>query len=169
MKTAITLLFLGTLAGVAFAGSLAPTRPSQVVTVQTGGTTCSGSSNNKLDTIVNADGSTGPFTIPAGQVFVITEAEARGDGGAPFGTNQHNGQVLLYRNGPGPAALISIDIGTLGSAGTSRPAFSAPPHSFPTGVVVKAGTEICVNAINLSTGTLITGNAVVHGFFARDK
>jgi hypothetical protein len=163
------LVALGSWPGVGHAGALAPTRPSQIVTVVTGGSTCAGTGDSRLDTLDNPDGSAVAFTIPVCKVFVITEAQARGDAGAPFGSAGHNGQVFLYRNGLSSRSSITVDIGTLGSFGTSRPAFSAPPHVFSTGVVVKGGTDVCVNALDLTTQTTITGNAVLHGYFASDK
>jgi hypothetical protein len=155
--------------GSSMASTLAPTKPSQIISVVTGGGTCP-NGDLKLDTEVNADGTRAAFSIPAGMVFVITEAQGRMDDGTITNPGQgHNGQVLIYRQGPSSIGEITVDIGPLGSNGLSRNAFSAPPHSFPTGVIVKSGTAICVGGIDLGTQASHVANGVVHGFLARDR
>jgi hypothetical protein len=134
-----------------------------------GGGTCA-NGDSRLDTRVNADGTTTPFSIPSGMVLVITEAQGRVDDGTITDPgNGHNGQVVIYRSGPSSVAEISVDIGPLGSVGLARNAFSAPPHSFPSGVVVKSGTDICVGGLDLGTQTAQVGNGVLHGFLTKDK
>lgn len=56
---------------------LAPSRPSDLVTIRSSGAKCSPSPWLKLDTQINGDGTLSPFVIPAGQVLVVTSVDFR--------------------------------------------------------------------------------------------
>src|SRR5262245_29303982 len=60
----------------AAAGLLAPSRPSQIVTVRYNGASCTADPGAYiLDSLVDpADGSLSPFAVPNGHVLVITDA-----------------------------------------------------------------------------------------------
>jgi hypothetical protein len=67
----ISMIMVATAAGIAAAGSLAPTKPSQVVQLLSGAND-PGCTTVALKTRENPDGTTSNFSIPPGQVLVVT-------------------------------------------------------------------------------------------------
>jgi len=127
------------------AGTLAPSKPSQLVTLTNINATCS--SGVKLNTQVNGDGSRSTFAgIPDGRVLVITGAGAvaNSNGTTPF--------VFLIDTDGGASSLWF-------GAGVDGATVPVP------NVVVKSGQTLCVRVFGLG----VTFQAYVHGFFANDK
>jgi hypothetical protein len=166
MRTLVPLLAIGLGFGVAAsagaAGPLGPTRPSQLVTAYVANNTiCPFDGPNELTTPYQVDamtvggGSSEPFAIPAKSVLVITSARLTSCCPVP-GTVE--GVTLVTFDASG-------NMGVLGSASTTTPA-SGPGYAqltFPSGVVVRPGSSICVVGPPHSTG------AEISGFFAKDR
>jgi hypothetical protein len=143
------------------AGPLGPTRPSQLVTARAVTAVCPFDGPNELttpyqvDTMTVAGGSDEPFAIPAKSVLVITSARLTSCCPIP-------GTVDLV-------TLVTFDaagnMGVLGNAATTTPA-EGPGYAqltFPSGVVVRPGSAICVVGPPLSTG------AEISGYFTKDR
>jgi hypothetical protein len=151
----LTLLAAFILApGSAFGGALAPSKASQLVTLQSGGTCLSGL--KKINVQVHGDGTTTAFTIPAGMVLVITGAEWD----APFGAG---GTDTFFINLEGAATFATVHVaaGQVGSNG-----LEGGSTTFSSGIVVKPGTDICAG---LNSGNNSFLFPVLHGFLAKDK
>jgi hypothetical protein len=147
-------------AAPAAAGSLAPSKPSQLVTLEA----INGTAGNcatpistwlKVTSQVNPDGSETPLAIPTGMVLVLTGAEwsDQGTGGA---ADVARFLIRLQNGTQDPLAAFGS-----GATGTTAGGGSV---SFPNGIAVKPGTDICVT----STATVFVG-ATVHGYLTRDK
>jgi hypothetical protein len=147
------------LLAVAQAGVLAPTKASQVLTVNASGlTSCpsGGSSSLAFDQVVLGDLSSFPaFTIPPGQVFVVTGLEWRIIG-APAGSTTG---ATLRLDGNSTIGMVFFDTMNAGPDGGSGRAVAVP------NVIVKPGITICL--LIGGNGSAMSG--LLHGFFARDK
>jgi len=145
------------------AGPLAPKKPSDLVTLTRGSTPCPLLMGFFLvDTRLQSDGTSAPFSIPPKSVLVVTGMLAASNGGTP--------------------GIAGSTIGVGLSVGATTPiyqtvvadasdAFTAQT-SVPSGIVVKSGTNICVVAQDVANPfpTLETGFGVqVYGFLAKDK
>ncbi len=150
------LAFSLTCAAPAAAGALAPSKPSQLVTLSSsGGDTCAAPLGTwfKMDSQVNADASSSPFTIPPGMVLVLTQADWTDQGG----TADVDRFIIRLQNGT-EIPFVGDGTRTIGaSAGGGSISFSP-------GVVVKPGTDICVT----STSTGFTA-ATFHGYLTKDR
>jgi hypothetical protein len=135
-------------ASVAPAGAeLAPTKPSQLVTLHSGSTPCGSSSNGiAIDSVGN--GTT--LTIAPKEVLVITDVE-----------------VIEFLSGPNTTSFVAFDLlpenrNYLSMIITSGPASSAyGERSLQHGIVVKPGDTIC----SYQPDALWT----LHGYFTKDK
>ncbi len=158
LKFFLTALVVLTLTPAAYAGGLAPRKPSDLRTVMTSGSACPSpvSSAAALDTQQNPDGTNSAFSIPAGSVFVVTSADIK-LGGVTAGSAV--GGFFLAVNG-GNASTLS---GCGGNAGTNGTFFVS--CTFPDGVTVKSWTTLCFNSQGVVGFELI----LAHGFITKDK
>jgi hypothetical protein len=139
--------------GNARAGSLAPSKPSQLVTLNSSGATCTGG-ESKLDTQVNGDATSAAFTIPAGMVLVLTGIDWNGTALSAGATS-----VFLDLRTASAFELVS-----LGGAVTQNPSGQGGGTFGPLNIVVKPGTDICVG-LNGGGSIFPAG----HGFLAKDR
>jgi hypothetical protein len=149
-------------AAPAHAGSLAPTRASQLVTLSTyNATSCGGAGSQLVDRVEGSDGSNSTFSIPAGQVFVVTDVEmnVRTVAGTPV-----RATIQRYQGATGKSFFIDNQYLTADANGFAR--FTM---SFSQGRVVESGLGLCAYAVETNSFTFVVSNAVVHGFFARDS
>jgi hypothetical protein len=161
-STRISLLILGSfvmLLAIPAAGAVAPKKPSDLVSAR--GTPdsplCPGDVGRHVDTQQNPDGTTSPFAIPAGSIFVVTSLE------------------WLSPNTP-PGTLAGVDLFIVDTSGTSISFLSharavAPTTgnggggtvATPAGIVVKSGSNLCFE------GTGGGSTVIVRGFLAKDR
>lgn len=135
-------------ASVAPAGAeLAPAKPSQLVTLQSGSTPCGPSLNGvAIDVVGNGTS----LTIPPKEVLVITDVE-----------------VIESVGGPNTAAFVAFDLlpenrNYLSMIITSGPGSSAyGERSLQHGIVVRPGDTICCYQPNAAW--------TLHGYFTKNK
>jgi hypothetical protein len=131
-------------------GALAPSKASQLVTLVSGAAcSCFGGTGVVLDTRVNADGRTAPFSIPAKQVLVLDAW--RWD------------EVF-----PGPVAAVFLCLGsspgsTVWTASTTTTASVAFFDAALPAIPVRSGAAICAASYGA------TPDVEVHGFLAPDR
>ena len=154
LAAALALLFL-LLPSPGRAGTLAPKKPSDVLTLRSSGASCSFPGTRKLDSRVLPDGTLVPYTIPDGQVLVVTGAEWTLQDASPLGTIQ----LFLYTqsSGPSPVAFFTDGIST---TDTFAQRSSIVPQA-----ITRPSAGLCAGA-NVVVDTLIP---VVHGFLAKDR
>jgi hypothetical protein len=158
MRTLILALGLVTaVTGTVQAATLAPTKPSQLVHLLASpnitGTICGG--DPAFGMRVMTDGLLAPFSIPPGQVFVMTGIEWE----SYAGTAGTTAQVEIYIESPGYCSREYAS-----SAAINDPNGTASASlTFPSGIVVKSGT---VPFVLMSNGTLYW--AKVSGFLTKD-
>lgn len=141
---------------------LEPTKPSQIVTLQTQLTPCpvQGTGFWLADTQTLPNGTTAPFPeIPPGQVLVLT--------GLSFvavraGSSFNRTQILLLNTSlpPSGIALALLFHSVAHTEGLDLGGGSAALHN----AVIKPGTALCLGA---SDGFFVTG--VISGFLAPDE
>jgi hypothetical protein len=162
MRTLLGALLSAILVTSAHATGVEPKKPSQLVQIQynTSSPTLCPNGHLALDQLVAADGTVSPFTIPDGQVLVITEARL-GQGihiaGRPV-------LVLLERSSAAGTNIIAAEAAVDDAAGLHTSVFT-----FPTGAIVKAGTNICIFAKDVLNGTNLFVGGQVYGFLTPDK
>ena len=164
MRLAIMLTLA--LAGCVTPGarSLGPRTASDLVTLlggapATGG--CTGA-ERPIDRRTLADGSTGPFTIPAGKVLVLTGVEWFSTG---TGTGRSVLLTVLHRTPLGAQTLFtSHALSTPAGAG-----YAGEQSAIPR-VVVKPGVPLCVTQYidNEPDGGSLPGAVILHGFLTDD-
>ena len=156
---------IAAMAGRAWAGPLAPTKASQVVTLATaaGAPTCPFIAAGKVvDSLQKPDATTASFSIPPGSVLVITEAEIVGANAASAGDRCEINLNLA-------TATTSNVLATHEELCDASGRISGT-LTFPTGAVVKHGSTICAVGFDDTTAAALPGIlAVVHGFLASDK
>lgn len=169
MRTIVIAAALSAVASTAFAAPLAPTKPSEVATLTTSFALCPVNSPKSnvlaIDRISLPDGSQVPFVIPPKQVFVVTAVEMY----VQFVAAGKRCELNLFRlnnqasGGFGGFISDQIITSTGGAVHSSM--------TFPTGSIVKSGTQLCILAVNLDGGAQEqpAPYATVHGFFAKDK
>lgn len=144
---------------VALAGALGPKKASQIISLSCSEGCATGDSGPLSWAKLESDGSvTNNYSIPAGQVLVITSMTIEGNGGA---AGSHAG-VIWGIVGPGGYAQMGYLTTTYDSGN------SASIHKeFPTGWAVKSGSLPVFGPLSGST----TGNdqAYVTGYLAADK
>ena len=152
MIAGVTVLAAAT---AAMAGVLAPSKASQSVVLRTNGvsTGCGGTSlDAAIDTQILPDGSTAPFTIPAGHVLVldgIAWAASAGMPGRLIGILVDiNGD---FTNAPWNDSAIADSVGDVGH------------DVFIPNIPIKSGVTPCLH----SGGTITRG--IVHGFLTNDR
>lgn len=154
LRTGLALALCCLVSSSAHAGVLGPRKPSDLVTLITNGSTCSPISFLRMDTQIHADGTSSPFSIPAGEVLVLTGVDWD-EGGASGGVD--NLVLALLGADYSVAAISTGPIGANGYGGASTPL---------SGIVVKPGTSICVT---LNSPNTFNSYPVVHGFLTADK
>src|SRR5262249_549990 len=154
----VTLFLLG-LASTPATAALAPSKPSQLVTVAASGScTALGLTTDLFNTLVKGDGTTAPFSIPAGQVLVITDLTVFAPGKTADGTVQVQ---VVVGTATSHFGIVTANVTANASGGVG---FAA---TFPTGIVVKSGASICPVAFD-GTSNVAAGGSL-HGFLTKDK
>lgn len=146
------------------AGALAPTKASQLLTIYASGSCAIGGTaagnSTAFSQIVRADGTVGAFTIPAKQVFVITEATLTTTA-EPAGDAMLSFVAFGTASGGSP---VAIRLETVASNGTVNSSFL-----FPSGIALKGTATACAEMFNQTHGGSVFISATAHGFFAPDK
>jgi hypothetical protein len=142
------------------AAVLAPSKPSQVVTL-TGAVGVSAAcpsgvvAGRMVDTQHNPDGTSVPFNVPVGDVFVVTSWEWSGAGSASSTIGM--GLVLV------DSAATFLGTFSKGSAASDSAGFGGGTVVIPSGFVVNSGISMCY------AGGGASASVIVHGFFAKDR
>jgi hypothetical protein len=149
------------------AAPLVPNRPSQLVTLGDGAringpsavSRCLGGHGAQLDTVIRADGTSAKFTIPKGQILIVTDfsyelgllpiASEIGDGAAILVTMSGDGHTI--------AEGQSCHVGTGTCVGLAQGLMVA---------VSRDALPLCL--ASAVTGAQI-GSGTLHGFLAPDK
>jgi hypothetical protein len=151
------------------AGTLAPTKASQLVTLLApgGGTPCGAGQGQLVDQQIDPSGGNHTLQIPAGQVLIVTGGTILVD----FGGAGNSVDFLLeeFGGGGGGGNPVHVSSVVLGSNGTGHADFVLDP-----GVVVRAISSppsplqgLCADAYGANPGAAVT--ATLHGFMAKDK
>ena len=139
--------------------------PSNLRTVAASGTVCEAGAfpGKAFDNSQRSDGTQHTFSVPTGQVLVITAVELSGSGGVAG----HSGALVVTAISSTPL-VYSVLFGqpsiTLDSGGNMT-----RQHTFPTGVVVKSGVTLCASAVDETAQTVLTVFGLLHGYLAPDK
>jgi hypothetical protein len=139
----------------ALAAPLAPSKPSSIRMVFTdNATTCPGGNGRVVTQTYDAEGTVVPFTIPAKQVFVVTQIDWFIDSATPS-----QAITLNFTSFPPGSQQITlmIDGDVSDSSGRVRKTTLTSP------LIVPAGATMCARA---SSGT---HGAFVHGFLTKAK
>ncbi len=138
-------------------------KPGQLVTLQnsseTPGSCPNGNGGILVDTLNHPDGTSSTFSIPTGQVLVITGAEAFGFGGVG-----DRATLVLQRVG----TQVVNDLARQVTMVNSQNEFVAV-FNFPTGAVVKSGVSLCLHAFDDTVRSEEVGSVRVHGYLAADE
>ena len=151
------LIGLG-LVSSAIAGPLAPSKPSQLVSLRNGGYYCGpGVTYPMLNVQENGDGTeTFPFAIPAGQVLIVQDVEI---------TIDKTANTPVYISiGIGDASSSPSDDLAAGAGYTNPGGFTEFNFQFPNGVVIKPGKFLCI-----SDPLAGVNAATAHGFLTKDR
>jgi hypothetical protein len=145
------------------AADVKPARLSDLVTLQglsaggIGG--CAGSERN-FNTRVMPDGTSQPFTIPAGQVLVLTGVEWFD---SKVGLGKSVLQEVVLRRAGGPVVVYrSHSVSSVTDAG------HAGQQSLIPKVVVSGGVPLC-NAEYVDNQPKLPGPATLYGFLTKDQ
>jgi hypothetical protein len=138
---------------------LSPTKPSDLVTILSTGAKCGSSPWFALDQQVNSDGTLSSFTIPAGQVLIVTGVDwvSREAGSAG-----HSAEFFLFPS----AANINVNFNIVDSLAVGSSDGRAGASLAVTGVAIKAGNP-CWGLNDIST--MGAASAFVHGFLTADR
>jgi hypothetical protein len=120
-------------------GIVGPSRPSRLVTVQANAP-CPGLGGSlSFNATVLSDGSTQPFSIPPGEVLVITALDWYIAGAAPLSNLLTAVEIVS----PPPAGTSDpfVSVGAMDSSGNG-----GMTAVLPNGLVVKSGTPLCFGA-----------------------
>lgn len=152
LKAIVAAVWVTGAAALAQAGPLAPTKASQLVTLQASALDpACGVAGKRFDTRVTSDGQFDvDFAIPPKQVLVLTGAEWAVFGANPSATNL----VSLGTNGGASYFIGTAQADAGGTAGGSA-RFS---HT------IRPGTTLCISSVGVSDL-----NARLHGFLAKDR
>ena len=139
-----------------------PAKASDILTLQADGTPC-GSDPHFAGAAVNqvtaADGTFQPFSIPVGQVFIVTGFDINAYGAA---ANQDVDIVFDRQGGASENSIVNMDVmaDVNGIATLTR--------TLSPGAVVKPGATLCVRAGRLGGLPAFPSPVQVYGFFAPD-
>jgi hypothetical protein len=143
------------------AAALAPTKPSQILTVVanlSSAPSCPGGIFFQVNTVAKADGSTAEFAIPKGFVFVVTSFDWSSFGLQP-GTFAEMDVTAVSAAGPfGAIAIGHSIVSSDGGAGSNV--------VVPSGLIVKPPAILCF--LPESEG-VVSSSVQVHGFLTKDK
>jgi hypothetical protein len=152
MSRALSIVLVLFAAASASGATLAPRRPSDVVTLRSSGASCAlHASTRMLDRRVLPDGTTAPFALAEKQVLVVTGVDWAVEG-APVDDQI---QLFLYVDASVPVPLLS-DRGDAEGQQIIRSTSISP--------IVVAGT-LCTGSASVVTSI----GATVHGFLAKDR
>jgi hypothetical protein len=156
---AVTVLIFCSLAIRANAGSLAPKKASDLVTIGSSGTGCgTASAGWKFDQVLNPDGTTSALTTPPGMVLIVTSYQLDLQ---QLSTFSDVIGIIIGNGGPYGDGGIWRAVNLNGS-GVDRIEMNAGNSG---GLVVKG--PICVETLNGPTQIYVNGS--FQGFFAKDK
>jgi hypothetical protein len=144
---------------------LAPSKPSQIVTLTYDGFCAGGTSlDNIIGIRIMPDGTTQPFTIPPGQVLVVTGIDWSAYRCPP---STAPGTVLMYVFLGATGRVAFADTAVIGAGATPTSACSiGGKASIVPNLVVKPGIELCAGFDNQG----FSGSpAIVHGFLTSDE
>lgn len=156
MKRSLICALLGVAlwSGVA-AAALAPTKPSQILNLYNSGATSCGGVSAVVDRIVKPDGTSAAFSIPTGQVLIVTSVDWVA---ASVTANRHWEFVLGF-----PGGSFSLGDGAQSDADGQV----SGTLLVPGGLVVKSGVQLCPHLTR--NGGDAFAAVRVHGFLAKDK
>lgn len=163
MNTLRTLLIAGLLSAVlgatpesATSGPVAPTKPSQLVTLRNSSGNDCPFNGQAVDRQILPDGTLQPFTIPPKQVLVVTEI----NWGVVFGPASQSAIVAVSVQGPSamPSNAFFVDVVPTDSAG------AAGRTSQVANAIVRSGHTLCVDSVTDGTMTMN-----VRGFLTKDR
>ena len=148
----------------ALAGPLAPSKPSDVVTLMPDASGANGACDllqeQRVDAVINtADGSISPFTIPDKEVLVLT--------GGTWEKTSVAGNVNVFlelslRTASTENIIVATPAVRSDAAGVAAGAFTLEP-----GIVIKPGASLCAR-FNVA-GTNSSAFPRLTGFLAKDK
>src|SRR5262249_51667692 len=144
---------------------LAPTKPSQIVTLQPeafiGTPPCTGTQLG-VTRVVNPDLSTGPLVIPDKQVLMLVGGTWRTISVATP-VDRHLALRLFLKDGMGHQAVVLLGAGAVSDADKhASGSFRLDP-----GVVVRPGQTICAELASENDTVAVT--VVANGYFTKDK
>jgi hypothetical protein len=152
-----------TVAAPALAGLPAKLKPSGIVRVATvdGADLCTAraSNSNEVDTLLKPDGTTEPFTIPAGKVFVVTGINYSGSG--TVGQASLLFVSLLNR----AAATTTLHIAHTASHAMEADGPLAVSEDLAVPIVVSPGAAMC----SQSFGDAPVSRLVLEGYLTKDR
>jgi hypothetical protein len=142
---------------------LAPQNPSDLVTLKISnmGEHCSGNQGFKMNRRVFSDGSTDTFSIPDGQVLVITDFQW---GPTFVGANNFESVALTIETVFYGQTAVGVGGNNSPGAAGGANGLAGSGASIQNLVAVKPGVSICVNG-----GIQPNPFAIVHGFLAIDQ
>jgi len=157
----VVVLSSGRVAGQA----LAPTKPSQIVTLLAAtGESCAGDPDaHPVNVQSKSDGTLSAFTIPADQVLVLTGIAFSVSGG--FQEN-HAKKLILYGQ-KAPSGFVALFSTVVFTADTALGPVGGGTAAIPN-AIVKPGFEICVKGSDIN-GSPASSNALVYGFLIKDN
>lgn len=159
---ALALLIAAAVAAPVAAGPLAPAKPSQVLTLMRDATAPNapcGATSGLINAMISpVDGSLSPFTIPAGQVFVLTG----GSWSDPLSSGASAHLRIMLRTSTTANTLFSSPSVLAGSAGHAAGSFVVEP-----GIVVKPGAALCTELV--ANGTAVSNFPRLYGYLTKDK
>ena len=149
----------------ALAGPLAPSKPSDIVTLMPDGSGANGAcglatQEQRVDAVINgADGSLSPFTIPDKEVLVLT--------GGTWADVSAGGNVNVFlelslKTASTSNLIVATPAVRSDAAGVVAGSFTLEP-----GIVIKPGASLCASLIVAGTNTLAFPRLT--GFLAKDK
>jgi len=156
----LTITLMARLALPVQAAEVAPSKPSQVTTL--GGDTSTSAFcpsgvvvGRMVDQQRNSDGTTTPFIVPDGLVFVVTSWDWSGTGAAS--SSAMTSLVLV------DSATTLLGTFSLSTAASDSAGQAGGTVVIPSGFVVRPGISMCF------AGGGSSRRVVVHGFFTKDR
>jgi hypothetical protein len=147
------------------AGPLAPSKPSDIVTLMPDASdgangACNSVQQLRVDAVINtADGSLSPFTIPDKEVLVLT--------GGTWEDTSVGGNVNVFLELSLKTANTSIIIVATPAVRSDAAGVAAGAFTLEPGIVIKPGASLCAS-FNVA-GTNATAFPRLTGFLAKDK
>ena len=135
-----------------YGGGVAPSKPSQVVTLFQSGSSCP-TAGIAIDKVAMSDGTTASFVIPSNQVLVVAGFEWQASGVAGNGVT-----AILSTQASSAVTSYATSTTTFNSAGVAFKNDMTPL------IVIKPGRTIC---ISVTSGSI--ASAFVHGFLAPNR